>query len=869
MIITVVAMLGSLATTVAGPIWEKPTLFLGSLDVDGGLRQRFELGVLSGSPEFSFLFYLEHRFSVDEAVTEYGIPQLETYVVPEGRDQILWLEPGGNRHVFNNREILRKAPDGQKEPWIAIRDDAGNNEFRSDDGWIYRYESGAIVSLTAPSGRVLRFETEGLRILRIYQEAAGREINLLESKDNDLGMFKSLTIGAVTHEFRYDPDGRRITEWRSPQMGARSVDFIYSAKGLIEEVRLPDGQKLDYTWGGRDGAWQKDSGFELPAKENGAYLISDGHFKFSYGMTKEGINLMRTDALGISEGFVLDLQGRQLVRKNRDGGQVVEFLGGSGASRGRLESARDARGREVVRMTYDEKGRVLEKQAFGEAGIRFKYDSLDRITRVFRLDELVKSYEYLGDSEKPVKITDALGHTVEIGYTSSGQIDHYKNSDGAVYSFIYDALGQLTEELLPMGYRKTIQRDVLGRVVRVKEPDGRENSYQYTTENRIASVNEGGTVWDYEYSSEGELSRLLKNGRTWQKTERERVADSGGSIVSGTNAMGDETVIHFDSQGNLVKKVDALGQKTTYKHNATGRLTGWEDPRGTMAELEFDATGRVSEVDTGDSSLVMKYDSTGRLRQRDTGEREIRYKYDNEGRLLQIDYGKGETIDYTYDFYGRMRTAMTGQGVKTTCTWDALDNKTSERTDLPGGSWTLLNWTYTAGGRKQTVEVRNSDMEGGPSADRDTSFQLTRYEYDALGRYTLVSVNGEPKVWYDYDPKNLRLLRKRYFNGWVVAYKHFTNGYPESIVATDGKGNVVTDCRYVWNEYGKLDQRILNGIHHRYQYDPLGRLTDVVKTESLNNRAAVGGAPDVPPGATRTNLPPPHTNQKFQQNRIK
>jgi len=27
------------------------------------------------------------------------------------------------------------------------------------------------------------------------------------------------------------------------------------------------------------------------------------------------------------------------------------------------------------------------------------------------------------------------------------------------------------------------------------------------------------------------------------------------------------------------------------------------------------------------------------------------------------------------------------------------------------------------------------------------------------------------------------------------------------------------------------DQRILNGIHHQYRYDTLGRLTDVIKTQ--------------------------------------
>jgi hypothetical protein len=36
---------------------------------------------------------------------------------------------------------------------------------------------------------------------------------------------------------------------------------------------------------------------------------------------------------------------------------------------------------------------------------------------------------------------------------------------------------------------------------------------------------------------------------------------------------------------------------------------------------------------------------------------------------------------------------------------------------------------------------------------------------------------------------------------------------------------------YVWRKDGKLDQRILNGIHHQYRYDALGRLTEVFKTK--------------------------------------
>jgi YD repeat-containing protein len=863
--------LGCSVQLYAGPVWEKPSLFLGALDIDGGLRQRFELGVLSGSPEFSLPIFLEHGFRPEESVSEYRIPQLETYVAPEGRDSIVWLEPGGIRHVFKEAKLVDKAPDRQKEPWVAVKAGAGNHEFQSNDGWTYRYESGAIVSLKGPTGRVLRFDTDGLRIKRIFQEASGKQVNLLEVNENDLGQPVSLRIGPDLHSFNWSAETDQLLSWQSPRMGRHTVTFAYSSKGLVDAVALPGGDKLSYQWGGTDGAWQKDSGLELPKEQDRAFLVSDNDFKFQYGITKSGINLMRTDALGIREGFAYNPRTQQLVRKNRDGGETTEFFGVRGASQNRLESARDARGRETVRLTYDDKGRVLTRTVPGQAEIRYEYDDLDRITKVFRLKDVQTAYEYEGDSDKPVKITNALGDTIAIAYMPDGQVKRYQNLDGAVYEYSYDALGQLTEERHPMGYSKTIRYDEFGRASHIKEIDGRETNYQYTGENRLAAVNQNGTVWNYEYDPDGQLSRLLRDGQTWQKTERDKIAATGEEILKQTNSQGDETLIQFDKAGNLIKQIDALGQITQYKHNALGQLTGWEDERGAAAELERDALGRVAGVDTGASAkLEMAYDLTGRIRRKNNGEQDIRFDYNKAGRLVKIDYGKGETIDYTYDDYGRVLSALTSQGVKTTYAWDALDRKTSERNDIPGGGYTLLKWTYTPSGLKKSVAVwkgytrggdvsspissssplltmEQSDMEAQTANQEPASnhsplitppsfLQKTTYSYDDLGRYTLISVNDEPKIHYEYDPRSLRLARKRYWNGWIVAYEHFEGGHPKSIISTDDKGKTITDCRYVWSENGKLDQRILNGIHHQYRYDPLGRLTEVIKTEVANNR---------------------------------
>ena len=165
----------SLARTGAGPVWEKPSLFLGSLDLDGGLRQRFELGVLSGSPEFALPVFLEHGFRAEDPVTEYKIPQLESYVVPEGRDQILWFEPGGIRHYFKTTAILAKAPAKPKEPCLAI-------------------QAGA-----------------GIPKSIVATEDKGKTITDCHYVWSPSGKLETRTLNGVHHQYRYDPLGR-LTE---------------------------------------------------------------------------------------------------------------------------------------------------------------------------------------------------------------------------------------------------------------------------------------------------------------------------------------------------------------------------------------------------------------------------------------------------------------------------------------------------------------------------------------------------------------------------------------------------------------------------------------------------------------------------------
>jgi hypothetical protein len=231
-----IALTAAHSAATGGPLWEKPSLCLGSLDIDGGLRQRFELGALSGSPEFAFPIYMEHGIRPDDRVSEYRIPQLETYVVPEGLDEILWLEPGGIRHIFKTEDIVATAPARQKEPWLAIKTDAGNAEFRSADGWTYAYDAlnrYTLISVNDEPKVHYDYDPKTLRLERkrywngwivayeSFEDGHPKSIVATDNKGKTVtdchyvwsqnGKLDQRILNGLHHQYKYDPLGR-LTE---------------------------------------------------------------------------------------------------------------------------------------------------------------------------------------------------------------------------------------------------------------------------------------------------------------------------------------------------------------------------------------------------------------------------------------------------------------------------------------------------------------------------------------------------------------------------------------------------------------------------------------------------------------------------------
>lgn len=95
------------------------------------------------------------------------------------------------------------------------------------------------------------------------------------------------------------------------------------------------------------------------------------------------------------------------------------------------------------------------------------------------------------------------------------------------------------------------------------------------------------------------------------------------------------------TRGLLQEAWDALGHRSQqYEYDAYGQLASVKDALNRGGSVQRDVLGRVTQATNGrGQTLSYVYDSWGRLRRKGLPEKTIAYQYDLEGRLEQMREG--------------------------------------------------------------------------------------------------------------------------------------------------------------------------------------------------------------------------------------
>ncbi|HDJ2743840.1 TPA: RHS repeat protein, partial [Salmonella bongori] len=182
------------------------------------------------------------------------------------------------------------------------------------------------------------------------------------------------------------------------------------------------------------------------------------------------------------------------------------------------------------------------------------------------------------------------------------------------------------------------------------------------------------------------------------------------------NRFGQATALHqeeglsqyraYDERGRLVSQKDAAGHETRYEYSMAGDLTTVVYPDGSRQTINYDAAGHPVSTTEGGLTRKMEYDAAGRVtRLVNENGADTTFTYDLPDRLAQETGFDGRTQRYQYSITGQL--------------------------------------------------VRSEDEN-----------LVTLWHYDASGRLTHRTVNGEPAEQWQYNGR-----------GWLTEISHLSDGH--------------------------------------------------------------------------------------------
>jgi YD repeat-containing protein len=214
----------------------------------------------------------------------------------------------------------------------------------------------------------------------------------------------------------------------------------------------------------------------------------------------------------------------------------------------------------------------------------------------------------------------------------------------------YDGMGRETARIYGNGVREEREYDGAGRVVVIRELDGRKEllrgeGYLYDGKGRRShKVDEKGLVTEYIYDGQ---SRVMEVMYPWTAEKRERdrrEAEEAGVHFGVGMGVGESYSFGSDAYGRVRALMNRMGP-------GRGSLVGYNQVIW-RERYEYDRNGNRVSKRTPWGTVTYEYDEENRLVRKGT----IRYGYDGDGNLIseEGEYRRGL---YGYNGMDRMESA--------------------------------------------------------------------------------------------------------------------------------------------------------------------------------------------------------------------
>jgi RHS repeat-associated protein len=776
-----------------------------------------------------------------------GTPEtLDTLLVRHGAGTYDYFEPdprGGFRpKVPDSRNTLIDNGDGS---FSLLTGDHMRYDFTVDDGAQQEYR--LLSKVTDPNGNFFTlsyWDDNGTQKIDHITDTRGETIDFSYAHGNLTSIAYDWTtpaMEAATSYVELDYDLATNDLISVTDLLGYTTGFTYDPFGNLLSVTDTDGVTTVANsfeqYQGLDVLQVGDRVVSRRGAKDDDPFDPEAGIAFEY----DGEAVCQTDRLGHQDTRGYDVEGR-MARRVDPGGVLWEYefdrRGNIVRTRRKLPS--EDWPRTVSVSTYDDDGNLTSRTDYpstciggpsmgdpcgddsecdeSSCGARtsWTYDIYGSVLAVTDHYGNTTSYRY-DSNHNLLAWIDPLGNTTSDRYTTFGQSESTitakgdvftcsydapldrptsaESPDGAIVSYVYDALGHLVRTTDPNGHATTVEYDDLGRAVRQTDPLGNTTEYAYDAYGRPLWTREAnGALTSFQYTATGRLA-------------------------SETSPLGNTTSYGYDDQDRVTSMIDPLGRETRFEYDAVGRVTrvvacdaaSVDCDLGLEVRARFDEVGNVVElIDAQSRSIHFEYDLLGRVtRERDGLNHEIRYSYDGRGLMTQEVNARGQEITFQYDAASRPTAVLLNGGASIQHTLDAHGNAVTSASDRYAG-------------------VTRAFDEMGRLVGRTDEFDNTiRYEYDLAGNLrTLIYTDGS-RVVYSYDALN-RLIR---IEDWYDP----ANPPPDPPGVDDCAmaGNSCHQTGYGYDSVGNLTQVTLpDGSMVTYTYDLAHRLVGVVDQSS-------------------------------------
>jgi YD repeat-containing protein len=378
-----------------------------------------------------------------------------------------------------------KSGDSHYHPDEAMtlhRSDHGYRLSRARDGLTYHFASSCRLALQ----RLVRLEDRAGNSLRFIHDDRGRLREIIDA-------------GGRSWEFVCQAGADRIAKIVGPHPEREAervvyVRYCYDSAGNLSEVRdaLDQPQRFAYA----DHLLVRETNrnglsfyFEYDGRDQHARCIhtwGDGGIydhKLNYDLARKITTV--ENSLGYKTQYehdgsmvrrTLDAFGNRTSTKFGDGHHVLEEIDELGHKsefaydeRGNLIASRDA-DQSCVVLTYDRHD--LPSSAIDARGGSWTWKRDERGRLLERTDPLGRVTKYEYRQGRLVAAVDPAGGRTTLQYGAGDQLEAICTADGSTTRFEYDRLGRRLAVHDVYGGVQRRWLDLLGRAVRVEEPDG-------------------------------------------------------------------------------------------------------------------------------------------------------------------------------------------------------------------------------------------------------------------------------------------------------------------------------------------------------------------------------------------------------------